>query len=106
MQSPSTADGNGIVSLRELIDFVAHVADCYPSLTADFPQDLMKTITLHHAELEMELRDKIVGSLVLLRNKDVIDSSAWVFCRILYELALTTMKSLEHAIPNPGLYSK
>jgi protein SDA1 len=76
MQSPSTADGNGIVSLRELIDFVAHVADCYPSLTADFPQDLMKTITLHHAELEMELRDKIVGSLVLLRNKDVIDSSA------------------------------
>jgi len=76
MQNPSTSDGNGIVSLRELIDFIAHVADCYPSITVSFPQDLMKILSLHHAELEMEIRDKIVGSLVLLRNKDVIDSSA------------------------------
>jgi protein SDA1 len=31
-------------------------------------------LTLHHAKLESELREKVVGSLVLLRRKDIIDS--------------------------------
>ncbi|KAF2815655.1 SDA1-domain-containing protein [Mytilinidion resinicola] len=75
MQAPASADDNGIVSLRDLIDFVSHVADCYPAVTANFPNDLVQILSLHHAELEVELRDKIVGSLVLLKNKDVIDSS-------------------------------
>lgn len=75
LQAPSSADDAGIVSLRELIDFVAHVADCYPEITRAFPQDLISLLTLHHAELQHELRDKVVGSLSLLRNKDVVDSS-------------------------------
>ena len=79
LQSPSTTDGAGLVSLRDLIEFVSHVADCYPSIASDFPQDLIQILSLHHAELEPELRDKIVGSLVLLRNKDVIDSSTYDF---------------------------
>jgi hypothetical protein len=77
LQNPSTTDEGGIVSLRELIDFISHVANCYPELTAKFPDDLIQIITLHHEVLESELRDKIVGSLVLLRNKDVIDSSKY-----------------------------
>ena len=32
-------------------------------------------LNTHHEELESELREKIVGSLVLLRRKDIIDSS-------------------------------
>ena len=32
-------------------------------------------LNAHHEELEPELREKIVGSLVLLRRKDIIDSS-------------------------------
>jgi len=75
MQAPASADNNGIVSLRDLVDFVSHVADCYPTITSNFPNDLIQILSLHHAALEIELRDKIVGSLVLLRNKDVIDSS-------------------------------
>ncbi|OCK82036.1 SDA1-domain-containing protein [Lepidopterella palustris CBS 459.81] len=74
MQSPETTDDNGIISLRDLIDFISHVADCYSEITSTFPDDLIKILSLHHAVLETELRDKIVGSLVLLRNKDVIDS--------------------------------
>ncbi|KAF2203087.1 SDA1-domain-containing protein [Delitschia confertaspora ATCC 74209] len=97
MQNPSTSDDNGIVSLRDLIDFVAHCADCYPSITASFPEDLMKIISLHHAELEMELRDKIVGSLTLLRNKDVIDSSALL--NTLFPILVTTQsKSLRQLL--------
>jgi protein SDA1 len=88
LQNPSTTDEGGIVSLRELIDFISHVANCYPELTANFPDDLIQIITLHHEVLESELRDKIVGSLVLLRNKDVIDSSK-------YEIPVSLAKDLQ-----------
>lgn len=75
LQSPTTTDDTGIVRLRDLIDFISHVADCYPKITADFPNDLIKLLELHHHTLEVELRDKIVGSLVLLRKKEIIDSN-------------------------------
>lgn len=78
MQAPTATDNKGIVSLRELIDFVSHVADCYPAVTKDFPDELITLLNLHHAQLEPELRDKIVGSLVLLRKKDIIDSAKYV----------------------------
>jgi len=61
-----------------LIDFVSHVADCYPTITKDFPNELIEILSLHHATLEPELREKIVGSLVLLRKKDIIDSNTSV----------------------------
>ena len=78
LQAPSSATDDGIVSIRDLIDFLAHVADCYPQATAQFPQDLMHILNTHHEELEPELREKVVGSLVLLRRKDIIDSSTFV----------------------------
>ncbi len=73
LQNPSTTD-SGIVALRDLIEFISHVAVCYPDLTEQFPKDLIDILLQHHAVLEYELRDKIVGSLVLLKNKGVIDS--------------------------------
>ncbi|MCJ1285258.1 Severe Depolymerization of Actin [Xylographa opegraphella] len=75
LQAPSSATNAGIVSLRDLIDFTSHVAECFPELTAKFPNELIEILTLHHQVLESELREKIVGSLVLLRRKDIIDSS-------------------------------
>ena len=75
MSSSTTATSTGIISFRDLIDFVGHIADCFPEDTKDFPTDLKTILTLHHAELESELREKIVTSLVLLRRKDIIDSA-------------------------------
>lgn len=75
LQNPSTSDDTGIVRLNDLVDFVAHTADCYPKATAQFSDDLIQILSLHHDELQVELRDKMVGSLVLLRNKDLIDSA-------------------------------
>lgn len=74
LASPASASPAGIISFRDLIDFVSHVADCYSEDTAGFPEDLIHLLSLHHAELESELREKVVGSLVLLRRKDIIDS--------------------------------
>ena len=77
--SPASAPADNIISIRDLIDFISHVADCYPDLTAQFPDDLIDLLTQHHAELEAELREKLVGSLVLLRKKDIIDSAKYDF---------------------------
>lgn len=77
MAAPSSATDSGIISLRDLIDFISHVADCYPEITKDFPQELINILTLHHAVLEPELREKIVGSLVLLRKKNILDSTMY-----------------------------
>jgi protein SDA1 len=78
MQSAGASTANGIISLTELIDFLAHVADCYKDLTAEFPEELMVMLQTHHASLESELREKLVSSLVLLRKKEIIDSSKCV----------------------------
>ncbi|EOD51713.1 sda1 domain-containing protein [Neofusicoccum parvum] len=117
MQDPTSRDENGLVSLRDHIDFVSHCADCYPKLTATLPDDLITLLNTHHAELETELRDKIVGSLVLLRNKDVIDSPrllntlfpilvstpsksfrALLFSKILSDLRSSNAKTTNHRL--------
>ncbi|KUJ21694.1 SDA1-domain-containing protein [Mollisia scopiformis] len=117
LASPSTATSTGIVSFRDLIDFVAHVADYFPADTASFPSDLKTILTLHHAELESELREKIVGSLVLLRRKEVIDSAellntlfpilvqtpsktlrTLLFQKILSDLRTSNSKSINHKL--------
>lgn len=88
LSSPTTTDDTGIIRLRDLIDFVSHVADCYPKLTASFPGDLITLLERHHAVLESELRDKIVGSLVLLRRKEIIDSQRLL--NVLWPLLVST----------------
>jgi hypothetical protein len=46
-------------------------------LTASFPDDLATLLKEHHEVLDPELREKLVGSLVLLRRKDVVDSATY-----------------------------
>lgn len=76
LASPTTTDDTGIVRLRDLVDFISHVADCYKSVTTDFAGDIIALLQAHHATLDTELRDKLVGSLVLLRKKELVDSTA------------------------------
>jgi len=73
------------------VDFIAHVADCYPDLTRDFADDLIKLLIQHHAELESELREKLVGSLVLLRKKELIDSVKYVVSSLVKDSESNTL---------------
>ena len=75
LHAPATDSDTVITPLRDLIDFISHVAECYPSHTKSFPQDLLHILESHHHDLEPELREKVVGSLVLLRRKNAIDSA-------------------------------
>ncbi|RVX68663.1 hypothetical protein B0A52_07090 [Exophiala mesophila] len=80
LQAPTSSTESGLISFRDLIDFVAHVSDCYKEETKDFPKQLIEILSAHHASLEPELREKIVGSLVLVKNKDIIDSNTLLNC--------------------------
>ncbi|KAH6679917.1 SDA1-domain-containing protein [Plectosphaerella plurivora] len=75
LTSPTTATPEYVESFQNLVDLIAHVADCYPQHAAAFPEDLKTILLQHHQVLHPELREKLVGSLVLLRRKDVIDST-------------------------------
>ncbi|KAM0417042.1 hypothetical protein ACHAPT_012947 [Fusarium lateritium] len=74
--SPATATADSVESFHNIIDLIAHVADCYKDETETFPDDLKAILTQHHVILHPELREKMVGSLVLLRRKEVIDSTS------------------------------
>ncbi|GFP58451.1 protein SDA1 [Trichoderma asperellum] len=74
--SPTTAAADSVESFHNMIDLIAHVADCYPEETRTFQDDLKAIVSQNHETLHPELRDKVVGSLVLLRRKEVIDSTA------------------------------
>lgn len=76
LATPTAASADLVESFHNMIDMIAHVADCYPELTSEFPDDLKTILTRHHAVLHPELREKIVGSLGLLRRKEVIDSTS------------------------------
>ncbi|KAI5304028.1 Severe Depolymerization of Actin [Ascosphaera pollenicola] len=115
--SPTTTDDKGIISLRDLIVFIAHVADCYPEQTKTFPADLISLLKEHHAVLEQELTEKVVGGLCLLRKKEVIDSvtllqtlfpvlvstpsktlRALLFQKIISDLRASNSKSTNHKL--------
>ncbi|KAL0940433.1 sda1 domain protein [Colletotrichum truncatum] len=72
--SPTTATRDYTESFHNLVDLIAHTADLYPKHAAAFPNDLKAILLQHHEVLHPELREKIVGSLALLRKKEVIDS--------------------------------
>ncbi|KAF2719725.1 SDA1 domain-containing protein [Polychaeton citri CBS 116435] len=84
LQSPTTASDSGLVRLGDLIDFISHVAECYPSATSGFASELMQLLELERTNrggiLDADLRDKLVGCLVLLRRKEILDSVALLNC--------------------------
>ncbi|KAI5799985.1 SDA1-domain-containing protein [Geopyxis carbonaria] len=71
MSQPTSAHAE---LFAELIGFMAQVSSCYPDLTPTFSDDLAQLLIKNHAALDTDLREKLVQSLVLLRNKDVISS--------------------------------
>ncbi|OAA76058.1 SDA1 domain protein [Akanthomyces lecanii RCEF 1005] len=117
LASPTTASADSIESFHNMVDLMAHIADCYPDVMGRFPGDLEAILTQHHAILHPELREKIVGSLLLLRRKDVVDSAtvlqalfpilvsspskslrALLFTKILSDLRNSNTRSINHPL--------
>lgn len=73
--STTATDVSGAEKFAELVGFMAQVANCYSAYTRTFPEELGSLLLANHATLNPDLREKLVQSLMLLRNKDVISSS-------------------------------
>ena len=66
LQNPST-QGTGLSDLKDLVEFVSHVADLYPDLTGGFANDLQQILLQHHAVLDVE----VVGDRGRLADAEV-----------------------------------
>jgi protein SDA1 len=58
----------------ELVSFIAQVAVCYPTDTADFPARLAALLRDSYGALAPDTRKTLLHNLVILRNKRVISS--------------------------------
>lgn len=70
--SGSSGTTSATDQLLELIGFVSQVCSCFPKETANFPNELKQLVLEHHKSLPFELKEKIIVSLMMLRNKGVI----------------------------------
>ncbi|KAF5099571.1 hypothetical protein D0Z00_001581 [Geotrichum galactomycetum] len=86
MANPASEEG--ATEFSELVGFVSQVCSCYPKETAVFPAELVKMLHEHHHELPSELREKMVQCLVMLRNKEVIESQYLI--QSLFPLLIST----------------
>ncbi|KZO93706.1 protein required for actin cytoskeleton organization and cell cycle progression [Calocera viscosa TUFC12733] len=59
---------------RELVTFIAQVAQCYPEETASFPSQIASLLLRSFSTLVPDTRKTLVQNLVMLRNKGVIGS--------------------------------
>lgn len=69
-----TSTNASTAQLVELIGFVSQVCSCFPKDTANFPNELKQLLLEHHKALSFSLKEKILTSLTMLRNKGVITS--------------------------------
>ncbi|KAF3766001.1 SDA1-domain-containing protein [Cryphonectria parasitica EP155] len=93
LDSPATATRDVAQDFHDKVDFIAHVAECFKAETKSFPDDLKEVLTEHHAVLDPHVREKLVGSLVLLRRKEII-SSEYLLTTLFPILVSTPSKSL------------
>ena len=54
---------------------MAQVCTCYPQKTAGFAQEIMDLLDKHYAILSSSLRQSLVKSLILLRNRGHLKSA-------------------------------
>ncbi|SCU99401.1 LAFA_0G23838g1_1 [Lachancea sp. 'fantastica'] len=77
LESQTTGDTN-TKQFVELVGFVSQVCVCYPEETANFPNELKQLVLDYHRSLPFEVKEKIISSLTMLRNKGVISAETLI----------------------------
>lgn len=67
-----STDESAMAEFMGAIGFVSQVCSCYPRETANFPNELKQLVLDHHKSLPFDVKEKIITSLTMLRNKNVI----------------------------------
>jgi len=69
----------------DLIDFMSHVAPSYKQECANLPTELLDLLENHASTLHPDVRAKLISSLILLRNRGLLDPLVLItFCLKLY----------------------
>lgn len=76
----------------DLMTFMSHVVHCYGKESSDVPQSLLSLMEENAATLHPEVRAKLMTSLILLRNKGIIDPL--VLLKLSFKLMATPDKAL------------
>ncbi|RLV90193.1 Protein SDA1 [Spathaspora sp. JA1] len=76
LSNPS--DTTNSSEFADLIGFVSAVCGCYPKETANFPDELKMILLENHRVLDVDLREKIIQCLTMLRNKGVITAESLI----------------------------
>ncbi|KDO26028.1 hypothetical protein SPRG_08681 [Saprolegnia parasitica CBS 223.65] len=85
-----------------LVSFLSHVATCYPAELASFPTDLISLLEKHSNVLEATLRKTLVQSLILMRNRNIVD--ALVLLKLFFELFRCPDKRLREILYSHIVY--
>lgn len=59
---------------KELLAFVTQLSPSYPEITGNYPNQLKNLLLNHSSNLSNDVKTSCIRSIVLLRNRDVIDS--------------------------------
>ncbi|THV08075.1 SDA1-domain-containing protein [Dendrothele bispora CBS 962.96] len=81
---------------RELVTFIAQVATCYPTETAQFPSHVSSILLESYTMLSPDTRKSLIQTMVMLRNKNVISSLELLRCLfpLLPRTTSTTLRAL------------
>lgn len=86
VQNPNATDKEE--QFGDLIGFVAQMCTCYPEETKEFPMELEELLRSRHNELPALVKERIVQSLIMLRNKKVVTADYLV--EVLFPILTTT----------------
>lgn len=70
--STKSIDTQIVTDFTELIGFISSVCQCYPKETANFPLELKTLLIEYYSILNWELKEKIIVSLTMMKNKKFI----------------------------------
>ncbi|XBW36917.1 hypothetical protein QEN19_002496 [Hanseniaspora menglaensis] len=70
--STKNIDTQIVSDFAELIGFISSVCQCYPKETANFPLELKTLLIEYYSILNWELKEKIIVSLSMMKNKKFI----------------------------------
>ena len=76
----------------DLITFMSHVSHCFQKESADLPGSLLSLMEDNAATLHPDVRAKLLQSLIMLRNKDIIEPL--VLLKLSFKLMATQDKTL------------
>lgn len=80
----------------DLVNFIAQVSSSYPNFTEGFCTDVMDLLDKHHAVLESALRQTLVKSLILMRNRQQLAPTTLL--PLLFRLFRVQDKSLRQLV--------